>query len=277
MKLESSHLELGPPPAHIWQLFAMWRQPRLAGGFFIAVAVLSAFRLVCFRFDPLPGEARFMPFFILGPLAAVLFGPAGVWAAPAASLLGGFLASPWSDIEWFRAGGEFAAAMHVFAFWDSSFVRRTSALALAPAWRQVVRFVALAVPAGLIGAAWSALGVELTGGGPFARAAALEAVQVLVFVVVLAPPLFRIAARDFAGTLGDWRAVAGQSGRLAHWRPAGLAAACISATITLPLGVLYTTDVSGRWPWAAAHPGGGLPELMAGLQAFHLLVILWPD
>lgn len=270
-----------PADAHAWLLFSMWRRPRLVSGFVIVTALLLLGRMACAPFDPVPGAARFLPPALPGTVAAVLLGPVAPWAAAAASLLADFIAGTWSPVSWFRAAGEFAAALHVFALWDSSFRRRQPALVLAPAWRQAVRFVALAVPAGFIAAAWNGLGVELFGSHAFGYVAALEALQVAVFGLLLAPALFFGAAGDIAMHLGDWRPVAEQEDRWSHWRPAGLVAACVTATAILPAALLACPGIAGGPAWAASHlgqsTGGGLPELLAGGLAFHLIVLLWPD
>lgn len=267
--------------AHTWMLLAMWRRARLVSGLLITTALLLLARLACSPLDPLPGEVRFLPLFLLGPVAAVLLGPAGVWAAAVASLLADFLTGGLTPVAAFRAAGEFAAALHVFVLWDSSFFRRRPALDLAPTWRHVARFAALAVPAGLVAATWNALGVELCGTHAFGFAAAVEAAQVLLFVPLLAPALYRAAARDIAGHLGDWRSPAGQTGRWSHWRPVGLPVATLVAAVILPCGLLLSIHVTGQFPWNSAAigltTGGALPEFLAGLLVLHLLTVLWPD
>jgi len=253
----------------------------MSSGFILATSLLLLLRLACAPFDPLPGEARFLPPSLFGTVCVVLLGPAAVWAAAVASLLGDLVAGQWSSVAWFRAAGEAVAAMHVFALWDSSFFRRQTALALAPTRRQAARFAALAVPAGFIAASWNALGVEISGNQPFGYAALLEAGQTAVFGLILSPALFFAAAGDIASHLGDWRRLAGQSACWSHWRPAGLIAGCLAAVFILPFALLQGIVVTGELPWNTLSPGsstgGGLAELIAGLLAFHLVVVFWPD
>lgn len=269
------------PTAHVRMLFTLWLRPRMASGFLFSFAVLLLFHLVLALFAPLPGEARFLPFFMLGPLAAMVVGPSAVWSAPAAAMMSDLLHGTWTDASWFAAAGEGLATLHVFVLWDSSFCRGRPALIPAGTWREALRFLALCMPAGFVMVVWSALGTEIVGGHTFGYVALLEGVQVLVFGPLVAPILFRVAARDFAGLFGGWRTVMGERGRGAHWRPLGLPGATAVATAMLPALMLQGLWITGDWPWEAARmglsTGGGLAELAIGLLAVHAAFLLCPD
>lgn len=266
--------------SHVWLLLTYPRRPRLLTALVLCAVVQLLVRLLCHFFDPLPGHAAFLPGFILGPLAAVLAGPAGVWSAPLASLLADVFLDGW-DGAGFRAAGAFAAALHVFVCWDSSYRRRVPALHMPVTWCAAFRFTILSILGGLVSVAWSGLRSELSGLYPFGHVAALEGVQVLVFGLLVGPVLYRAAARDIAGSLGDWRPALGQQDCWAHWRPAGLTALNAVAFILVPAGFLYGLQVLDAWPWAGSIPGytigSGLPEALVVLLAFHLLTALWPD
>lgn len=266
--------------SHLWLLLSYPRRPRLFTALILCTGVQLLARVACQAFDPLPHHAQFQPVFFLGALAAVLAGPAGVWSAPLASLLADLLID-WNSGAWFRAGGALAAALHVFVCWDSSFRRRVPALHMPPTWAAASRFSVLATLGGLVSAAWSGLGAELSGMYAFGHVAAIEGLQAVVFGVIAAPVLYRAAARDIAGQIGDWRMALGQKDRWAHWRPAGLLVLNLVACAAVPAGVLYGLQVAGDWPWAGSVPGlttgYGLPEAATGLLALHLLAAIWPD
>lgn len=115
----------------------------------------------------------------------------------------------------------------------------------------------------------------------FGHVAALEGAQVFLFGVLAAPVFYRVAARDVAGQLGNWRNALGQADRWAHWRPIGLVVLNVAAFAAIPAGFLYGLQVSGDWPWAGSMPGQttgfGLPEATLGLLVLHATTALWPD
>lgn len=274
-------VEARRPLAHAILLFTLWRHPRMASGFLFSFVVLLLFHLACAPFAPLPGEARFMPFFLLGPLAAIVVGPSAVWSAPAASMMADLLRGSWTDASWFVATGEAMAALHVFVFWDSVLMRRRPAMLPVATWLLAFRFLALCLPAGFIMVTWSALGAELFGNHAFGYVAFLESVQVVVFGCLLAPVLYRVAARDFAGLFGGWREVMGQGGRTAHWRPAGLVFGNVLALGLLPWLFAYGMQLTGVFPWDAGRlglqTGSGFAELAVSLLTVHVAFLLWPD
>ena len=269
------------PTAHVLMLLTLWRRPRMASGFLFSFALLMLFHLACAPFAPLPGDVRFMPFFVLGPLSAIVVGPAAAWSAPAASMMADLLRGDWQATSWFTAAGEAMAALHVFVFWDSTFRRHRPALLPQATWPLAFRFATLAVSAGLINVTWSALGSELFGLHGFIYVGWLEGVQVLVFGLLLAPVLYRVAARDFAGLFGGWRSVMGQGARAAHWRPLGLALGVLLGMAILPALMCYGVDAAGLKPWAAGRlgvfTGGGIADLAIALLAVHIACLIWPD
>ena len=159
--------------SHVWLLLTYPRRPRLFTALVLCTVVQFLVRLLCHFFDPLPGHAAFLPGFMLGPLAAVIAGPAGVWSAPLASLLADVFLDGRDGAE-FRAAGAFASALHVFVCWDSSFRRRVPALHMPATWCAAFRFTLLSVLGGLVAVAWSGLRSELSGLYPFGHVAALE-------------------------------------------------------------------------------------------------------
>ena len=173
------------------------------------------------------------------------------------------------------------AALHVFVFWDSALRRRRPAILPQGTWGHAFRFLALCLPAGFMMVTWSALGAELFGSHAFGYVALLEAVQVVVFGVLVAPVFYRVAARDFAGLFGGWREVMGQGGRTAHWRPLGLICGNLAAWVTLPLLLAHGTGTTGLMPWEAGRlglsTGGGFAELAVALLVVHVAFLIWPD
>ena len=81
-------------------LLSMWSSPRMLVFFAVTTVLLILARLPFLPMQLIPRHLDFQPGIVLVPLAAVFFGPAGVWGSLAASLLGDKLFGQWNALSW---------------------------------------------------------------------------------------------------------------------------------------------------------------------------------
>lgn len=140
------------------------------------------------RLHLIPHHLDFNPGVVLTPLAGVLFGPAGVWSALAASLGADWILGTLGAGSLFPAAGMTVFAWTVWRLWDAVVESGAS-------WGRAAFFVLACVPGSLAAAAWRALGSEMLGLYPYAYIVGVAAVHHMVFCTLLGPPLFMAAAR----------------------------------------------------------------------------------
>ena len=189
----------------VGQLLLVWIRPRLL--FWMAAnAVVMTGAQCLFRWLPaIPHYLGFNPGIVLLPLAAIFWGPAGVWAAVAASVAGDWACGLWGPLTPWRAAGVFFAALSAQQLWDFTLLSGACGPAHLPRWGQTFRFLIAAWPGALIAATWCALGSELNRLYPFPYYFSLLAAHHLLFITVLGVAFYRVIARELIPWAGDWR------------------------------------------------------------------------
>ena len=100
-------------------LFVLWRSRRDDGVFLSDGGGADALPFPVSAVQMIPHHLDFQPGIVLVPLSAVFFGPAGVWGALAASLLGDKLFGQWNVLSWYRAAAVFFFALGTMRLWIS--------------------------------------------------------------------------------------------------------------------------------------------------------------
>ena len=97
----------------------MWKYPRMAAWFILGTFFLLLARLPFFAAPMIPHYLEFNPGVALVPLLGVFWGPAAVWSALAASLLGDWITGIWSSLSIFKAVGMASMAFTAQYLWDT--------------------------------------------------------------------------------------------------------------------------------------------------------------
>ena len=183
--------------------------------FIISILMILLFRLPFAPVQMMPFYLEFNPGIALIPLAGVFWGPAGVWGAFAATLLGDGLLGMWSELSIYRATGFFMLALTAQQLWYEPLVRAQRERKHRIAWRSTLRFITVAIPGCMISAVWTGLGSELLGLYPFPYLASLVAVHHIALMTLLAPAMYRVMMTKLYPRWGTWQDVM-QVNRYAH-------------------------------------------------------------
>jgi hypothetical protein len=186
-------------------LILMWKSRRLVLWFFLTVLVQLLFRFPFLRAQMIPHHLDFQPGVVLVPLAAVFFGPAGVWGALVASLVGDKLFGQWNLLSWYRAAGFFFFALGTMRLWDFTFRRDAPAADLSRSWFLALRFTFVSWSGCFLAASWRAMGSELARAYPFAYIVSLLVLNNLLFCTLLGAAFYRLMAGYWVPRFGGWR------------------------------------------------------------------------
>ena len=175
--------------------------------FAVTTVLLILARLPFLPMQLIPRHLDFQPGIVLVPLAAVFFGPAGVWGSLAASLLGDKLFGQWNALSWYRAASFFFFALGTMRLWDAGIRRDAPPPEPGRSWVMALRFTFVAMPGCFAAAAWRAIGSEMLRAYPFAYIVSLLVLNNLLFCTLLGSALYELLAGSRLARSGDWRAV----------------------------------------------------------------------
>jgi len=211
----------------------MWASPRMLALVAITTVLLILARLPFLPMQLIPRHLDFQPGIVLVPLAAVFFGPAGVWGSLAASLLGDKLFGQWNALSWYRAASFFFFALGTMRLWDTSIRRDASPPEPGRSWVMALRFTFVAMPGCFAAAAWRAIGSEVLRAYPFAYIVSLLVLNNLLFCALLGSALYELVAGSWVARLGNWREVVGpeDEGRTSVFNGLLIVAASLGACV----------------------------------------------
>ncbi|HBA86180.1 MAG TPA: hypothetical protein DCZ95_19025 [Verrucomicrobia bacterium] len=192
----------GTPVQPLW---LMWTHPRMIV-FFLGVAALGLLARLPFAFvHILPSYISFQPEVVLVPVAAVLWGPAGIWGCVAAGLLGD---------RWF--GLDLALSMYrglgILFFGLNMQVLGHGVLGgdstdFAAGLGRSLQFLLAALPGGVLAAAWMAIGSEILRIYPFSYVVSLLILNHTLFIILFGLPLLNLARWQIVRRFGTWQEV----------------------------------------------------------------------
>jgi hypothetical protein len=186
-------------------LLSMWTSRRMMKWFLVAVVVQMLVRVPFLPVQMIPRHLDFQPGIVFIPLGAVFFGPAGVWGALAASLLGDRLFGQWNALSWFRAAGSFFFALGTMRLWDFTVRRAAPAPELTRSWLLALRFTFVTWPGCFLAASWRGIGSELVRAYPYAYIVSLLVLNHLLFCTLLGSMLYRLMTQYWVPRVGIWR------------------------------------------------------------------------
>ena len=187
------------------QLLLFWFRPTLVLWALVSAGLMIGIRWALRGWPLIPNYLPFDPGFVIVPLAAVFWGPGGVWAALAGSLGGDAVSGLWGVLTPWRAAGGFFDALTAQQLWQARLVQEDGGPLHLPRWGQTLRFVLAAAPACLVAAGWPAVGADLHQRYPFVYYAGVLGGHYLIFATALGVSLYRIVAREVVAQTGEWR------------------------------------------------------------------------
>jgi hypothetical protein len=188
---------IGTPVQPLW---LMWSQPRMMLCFGVVLTLCLLARLPFAFIHILPSYISFQPDVVLVPVAAVLWGPAGIWGCVVAGLLG----DRWFGLD---LGLSIYRSMGVLLFGLQMQVLNRSA------WGEglgrSLQFLLTALPGGVLAATWMAIGSEVLRIYPFSYVISLLILNHTLFIILFGLPLLNLARWQMVRRFGTWREMMG--------------------------------------------------------------------
>ena len=254
-------------------LLVMWAHPRMLAWLVVSLILVVTPRLVFSGADVVPRVIPYDPGVAFVPLCAIFFGPAGVWGAALASLLGDLLTGTWGALPVFRAIGWFLAA-----WWFSQLGRPLRDTER----RSPLKFLQISILAAITAAAWNALGTETARLYPFSYTFMIALLHHLVFLSGFGLALhFLMAGGMSQRVAASWEELIEFKERV---QPPFSTMLLIMVAASLGLCVivwLISTLVYGYHPLHPVPLGGHLGAWMEALaipcMLIQIVAIFWPD
>ncbi|MGD9875117.1 MAG: hypothetical protein AB7T27_12735 [Kiritimatiellia bacterium] len=183
----------------------MWKYPRMAAWFILGTVFLLLARLPFFAAPMIPNYIEFNPGIALVPLMGVFWGPAAVWSALLATLLGDWITGLWSSLSVWKALGIASMAFTAQYLWDTGAPNAYAGRKHTRSWSSTFHYLHAASAGCFVAAAWTGLGADMARLYPFPYISALILAHHLIFVNLLGIAFYRFSVREVIPDWGNWR------------------------------------------------------------------------
>lgn len=242
----------------------------------ITVLLVIAPRLLFAKASIVPHLVPYNPGVAFIPVFAIYFGPAGVWGAAIASVLGDLLCDIWGPVIIFRAAGWFFAAWFL-----SQIAHPFRSPKIRSARRLYLPLIGSIFLASIVSASWAAMGAEMLGLYPFSYTFYISLIHHSIFCVGFGLLLYRLMLADLAVRTPTWESVINYVDRIElSIRLMGITM-LIACLLVLLVAWLFSTIGFGHLPFkpsviGTSH-GVGLEFCIIPLMLLQLMAVFWPD